>query len=773
MAWKAVRAGVVCLAAALLASVWGDGVIYGQGTVASVSTNRFDYLGTQDVVVSGSGFNSGENVTLAIAQIGGVSVGNVGGATGDAFSNLTWNPPDDLRGTFLLTATGDTSKKTARAIFTVGLQIVPDDGGPDDLSGQKDLNFLTIDYGTPGSQTVVTTWGWDDTAWSGNNTGDACTLFDVSSDGKADYALCVTVGGSPAAYLSTRMYRCGPSPLFLGARSDRCTQPTLVTTPITSSGALTTPDHNADPFGNPVSSVFAQSHTQGNKCSNKSGAFPCVTDDVVAALVVQLSDINNQAAKLINVCSYPSQEPNSDPSDCVITPNSAFLTIVKRSSPTTGTFTFNTSTSAIGSGASFTFATSVDLGGNVFRGDRQFLTFPAVVLEYVRETVPSGWTLTSAACVIQTGGAGTPTGTADTTTGTGGKGVATVELREGLETVCTFEDARDNPGLTLTKTVVDPWPSVPGGADASAWTLTATNVTTNVSETFTTGIAEQIAPGTYRLAESGGPSVGYLAGKWNCSPHQLGGANQDELEIKSGETVSCSITNTAQPATLIVKKTVVNDAGGNKHAIDFSVKLNNSATDYSFVQNADEFPGNADKGVYTFSNLAPGTYTVTENQATGYDAPEYSNCAGLNLPRGGSATCFIINNDKKNTPGGSTDQKVILHDSVQFTGIIRNAPDAATGDNNKAIFRLYSDGGCVQQVNQDEKVLLSFANASATTGTAATSIGYTFNPTAGGNQTGTFYWTVTYTGDAYNSTYTTPCGPGPNGEKTSVTLDPH
>jgi hypothetical protein len=767
MAWKAVRTGAACLAVALLASVWGDGVVHGQGTVVSISTNKFDYLGTQDVLISGSGFNSGENVTLAITQIGGGSVGSGPAAVGATFTDLAWNPPDNLRGTFLLTATGDISHKSARAIFTIGLQVVPDDAGPDDLSGQKDLNFLTIDYGNPGSSTVITTWGWDDTAWSGNNTGDACTLFDVSSDGDADYALCVTVGGSPAAYLSTRMYRCGPSPLFLGARSDRCTQPTLVTTPITSSGALTTPDHNADPFGNPVSSVFAASHTQGNKCSAKSGTAPCVTDDVVAALIVQLNDINNQAAKLINVCSYPSQEPNSDPSDCVITPNSGFLTIVKKSSPTTGTFTFNTSTNAIGSGSTFTFATSVDFGGSVFRGDRQFLTFPAGTLDYVRETVPAGWSLTSAACVIQTGGQGTPTGTPDTGTGTDPKGVASVELREGLETVCTFEDARDNPGLTLTKSVIDSWP---GAALATAWTLTATNTTTDVSKTFTTGVADQIAPGTYRLAESGGPPTGYTAGKWDCSPHQLGGANNDELTIASGETVSCSITNTAQPATLIVKKTVVNDAGGSKHATDFSVKLNGSATNYTFLQD-DAFGGDVDKGVYTFNGLAPGTYTVTENQVQGYDEPVMSNCANLDIPRGGSATCLITNNDKKNTPGGSTDQSVILHASVQFTGIIRNAPDALTGDNNKAVFRLYSDAGCSAQVNQDEKVLLNFANGS-TTGTAATATGYTFNP-GGATQSGVFYWKVTYTGDAYNSAYTTPCGPAPDGQKTTVTLDPH
>ena len=32
---------------------------------------------------------------------------------------------------------------------------------------------------------------------------------------------------------------------------------------------------------------------------------------------------------LLNVCSYPSGEPNSDPSDCVFQPNNGFLTIVR------------------------------------------------------------------------------------------------------------------------------------------------------------------------------------------------------------------------------------------------------------------------------------------------------------------------------------------------------------------------------------------------------------------------------------------------------------
>ena len=773
---KVIRTGAACFAVLLVATAFGDTTIYGQNTVPSVSTNKFSYLATENILISGSGFGSGENVTLTINQIGGGLTDGVAGAIGASFSGLSWDPADNIRGTFLLTAAGPAGpqQKVARTIFTVGLQTVADDAGPDDLGGQKDLSFLTIDYGLPGSSRIVTTWGWDDTAWTGGNTGDACTLFDVNSDGDADYSLCVTIGGSPAVYQSTRMYRCGPAPAFFGARSDRCSQPTLVTTPaITSSGSLTTPSHNSDPF------AAVAAHGQGNTCGSKTGSFPCVADDTVAALVVQLSDINNQAAKLINICSYPSQEPNSNPSDCVVTPNSGFLTIRKESSPTAGAFTFNTSTNSIGSGAQFAITTTPD--GTVFKGDRQFLSFTPTTLGYVREDVPAGWTLSSAGCVIQTGNGGTATGIVDSQAGLGGKGVSNVEIREGLETVCTFVDARDNPSLTLIKSVIEPF-NVPGGALNTAWALTATNTTTSVSKTFITGQADQIAPGTYKLAESGGPGSGYTPGNWSCTQVgngtiQLGGANADELTVVSGVNVSCSITNTAQPATLVVKKAVTNDNGATKLAAAFSFTVSGVAGTFSFDTADANDPGNTLKGQRTLTNLAPGTYTVTETvaSATGYTVTySTATCTNVAIPRGGSATCVIANDDVISTPGASTDQRVVLHDSISLTGVKRGASQQA--GNNTITFRLYTSATCdvggVAAIYTEGPIALNLSNANQTDFTVATVTGYLFDPAAASPQTASFYWRVAYSGDQNNQALTTPCGPGPNGERTAVTLDP-
>jgi hypothetical protein len=398
------------------------------------------------------------------------------------------------------------------------------------------------------------------------------------------------------------------------------------------------------------------------------------------------------------------------------------------------------------------------------------LTFTPATLAYVREDVPAGWTLSNAACVIQTGGAGTPTGTADTQSDTGGKGVSSVEIREGLETVCTFVDARDNPSVTLTKSVIDPYTpaALPG-----AWTLTATNTSTSVSKQFTSGVADQLAPGVYRLAESGGPA-GYSAGAWSCSivgngAVTLGGANADELTVESGKNISCSITNTAQPATLIVKKAVTNDNGGTKLAAAFSFTVTGVTGTFSFDGADADDPGNTLKGSHTLTNLAPGTYSVTETttSAVGYTVSyTTATCKSVVLQRGGSATCVITNDDDKAAAVGSTDQNVILHDSVSFSPIVRGASNAA---NARAIFRLYSDQNCNTQVGADESVSLTFADANATTGTAKTSNGVKFDPASNLAQNGTFRWRVEYTGDNNNAQVFTTCG----SEITTVALNPN
>jgi hypothetical protein len=172
-----------------------------------------------------------------------------------------------------------------------------DTGGADDAVGQKDLNEFCANRNASCAGTIFT-WKWDDTAWTGTNTGDACALYDTDGDGFANRALCVTVSGKPAtqASQSPRFYSCNDTKQF------NCSGATALT--MTSSCIVN--DLVADPFAALV--------RKSNKCAGSS----CLAADTQAQCCVNTNDLP-YTATLIDVCSYPSQSPNSDPSECVKT----------------------------------------------------------------------------------------------------------------------------------------------------------------------------------------------------------------------------------------------------------------------------------------------------------------------------------------------------------------------------------------------------------------------------------------------------------------------
>ena len=61
----------------------------------------------------------------------------------------------------------------------VGAQCTTDVDGNDDEPGQKDMSEFCFEGALPGGFSL--SWNLDDTQWSGNNTGDACALFDSTS----------------------------------------------------------------------------------------------------------------------------------------------------------------------------------------------------------------------------------------------------------------------------------------------------------------------------------------------------------------------------------------------------------------------------------------------------------------------------------------------------------------------------------------------------------------------------------------------------------------
>jgi hypothetical protein len=110
----------------------------------------------------------------------------------------------------------------------------------------------------------------------------------------------------------------------------------------------------------------------------------------------------------------------------------------------------------------------------------------------------------------------------------------------------------------------------------------------------------------------------------------------ESLLVTPNATTTCTITNTAtstapstpSTGTLVVNK-VVN--GGNGATSSFSFLVNGGATT---TVEAD--------GSNVFSNMATGTYTITEVPIANY-TPTYSNCASAVVTANATTTCTITN----------------------------------------------------------------------------------------------------------------------------------
>ena len=182
-----------------------------------------------------------------------------------------------------------------RAAFQVDTDCFDDADGANDESGQKDLTRACIESAS--KDPIHVTWNWDITKLTGANTADGCALFDTDLNGFTDYAICNSWKLSPPVKTEGYpvLYACNDT------RSDRCAGGvvTPMTTTICSIALATGIDPYKDPF-------------------LAGDSYPY---DAISECYIALADVGSPQypVNLLNVCSYPSLQPNSDPSDCVIT----------------------------------------------------------------------------------------------------------------------------------------------------------------------------------------------------------------------------------------------------------------------------------------------------------------------------------------------------------------------------------------------------------------------------------------------------------------------
>jgi uncharacterized repeat protein (TIGR01451 family) len=466
-------------------------------------------------------------------------------------------------------------------------ECVDDTAGQNDEPGQKDLNTLCVDD-THLPQEIDVTWNWDETGTPGNNTMDACSLFDTDGDGYANYSVCVVTNNDPAVETATVLYSCGDD------KPDRCTAPVA---PLTISGntacSVVSPSAD-DPFNGP-----------GN---NDGDDYP---NDTKALCTLDLSDVGGAStAELIDVCSYPSQQPNSDPSDCVIIKDTtAFITLIKQIVPETDDGLFNllidgqvkasdvsdnestgvVNVEASGSGQGTVFTLSETAGTN---------------------TSLSGYTST-VQCTKEDKN-GTPT-VGSTVNGTS----TTVALKPAEEAVCVFTNTRAG-SITIVKD------AIPNDAQDFSFTATGSgvnnftldddaNVTLSNSATF-----NNLSAGTYTFTEAA-VAGWYLDGIEcpNITETKDLTTGQVSLTIAAGQNITCTFTNRKLGQIIVTKQTNPN---GDPQLFSITATGTNTIS------------GNATRDIIddeteTFT-VRHGEYDVTEQDIAGW-AENDSACQNL------------------------------------------------------------------------------------------------------------------------------------------------
>jgi len=239
---------------------------------------------------------------------------------------------------------------------------------------------------------------------------------------------------------------------------------------------------------------------------------------------------------------------------------------------------------------------------------------------------------------------------------------ATVTVPVGAHVICSITNDDIEPRLTLYKDVDSTYG---GDAKPGDWTLTATKQGGGDSLQGTHGVSDSVKGGTYNLTESNGPSNYSLDG-WSCS----NGDDDGTVALASGDDVSCTAYNSADPASLkLVKEVASNDFGASAEASEWNLAANGPGSN--------DFNGD---GTAEDASLPAGNYVLSENGGpSGWAADGEWKCEGgdynadtdtVTLSIGESATCTITNKaaqptitlhkDVKSTSGGNATYENFL-----------------------------------------------------------------------------------------------------------------
>ncbi len=517
-----------------------------------------------------------------------------------------------------------------------------DSDGANDEPEQKDLTRLCREQAFNNPLNIK--WNWDIISRTGNNSADACALFDTDSIGStgygyADYSLCVTwkldaqqITGSPV------LYRCN------NTRTDRCAGASAVSINYGSSCGVDV--LSEDPF-------------------SSGDSYPY---DAVAGCTIDLADVGGVSkANLLDICSYPSAQPNSDPSDCVvISAKKGNLEVVKNVSPddpntnwnitVTGPSSFNDALT----GDDTTGIRAIDSGSGYS------------ITETAGANTNSGDYTTAYSCIKN--GSAYLSGSGTT--------ISEISIDKSDLVICVFTNTLKTGTIVVHKDVQDPNGN-PVNDTSKNFTIKLDNsdartITDNGTVTY-----NNVRAGTHTISEDT-PPAGYSL--FSITPDIDPNAPGAQISVAAGQTTNVYVVNRQQNATITVIKDVLNPDGGEV------------SDDHEFTVNVGDQSGKVGEGKNEVFTVAPGIYTVSENSDPDYelvsitpDEDYQADGAQVIVGPGEQQTVNVTNKQKKArievskdvvAPDGTTD----VSDNHPFTIQLNEGNNESISENNPATF---------------------------------------------------------------------------------------
>lgn len=287
-------------------------------------------------------------------------------------------------------------------------------------------------------------------------------------------------------------------------------------------------------------------------------------------------------------------------------------------------------------GETFAFSGPAALSGAIGNGQSLSGSFAAGTYS-VTEQVPAGWDLTNIVC---SGGSVTITGaTSNPSSGfEPGDSVVNITVVPGDVVNCTYTDTRRG-AITIVKNSI--------GADGS-FNFTGSQtfaIATSAGTGQNTSAYASAVPGTYTITEP--VPAGWTLTALSCSAG--GSANLANatatVTLAAGQQVTCTFTNTRLGSITIVKR--IHDDATTAFSFAVPAALDPALT-FALTP-----PVQGAEISRTFSGVAPGTYTVTEQVPSGWtligldcvDPSQNSSVnaaaasATINLAAGEAVTC--------------------------------------------------------------------------------------------------------------------------------------